>query len=140
MIQVILESPGSQLHEWLLLEVNSSWRGPHTFPRQLDLTREELLGLHVLSFDSLVLNKTFTLANLFVISCRFFFFPFLSYQNLVSGVVWIFQNFCFPLLKIFIWEIPWRSRVWTQCFSAVIQDQSLVGELRSHRLCGLANK
>ena len=36
-------------------------------------------------------------------------------------------------------EIPWRSRVWTQCFSAVIQDQSLVRELRSHRLCGLAN-
>ena len=75
MIEVILESPGSQLHEWPLLEVNSSWHGPHTFPRQLDLTREELLGHHVLSFDSLVLNKTFTLANYFS-SLADFFFPF----------------------------------------------------------------
>ena len=66
----------TQLHEWLLLGVNSSWHGPHTFPRQLGLTREELLGHHVLSFDTLVLNKTFTLANLFFISCWFFFFLF----------------------------------------------------------------
>ena len=67
MIQIIVESPGSQLHEWLRLEENSSWYGFHT-SQQLDLTKGGNY-FSTVSFDTFISRNTFTPVDFFFISC-----------------------------------------------------------------------